>query len=110
MSYASCPRAVVNAPPDVVWALLEEPAECENVFDMQINSINSPCPAVAGQKTVGETGPQLFHLKLTFQVIKIDSDRYRLVLVVQLPFGIAVHECRCRSAAIPNCSLDYKLA
>ena len=75
MSYASCPTAVVNAPPDVVWALLEEPAECGNVFDMQINSINSPCPAVAGQKS--EAGPQLFHLKLTFQVIKIDSDRYR---------------------------------
>ena len=75
MSYASCPTAVVNAPPDVVWALLEEPAECGNVFDMQINSINSSCPAVAGQKS--EAGPQLFHLKLTFQVIKIDSDRYR---------------------------------
>src|ERR1700730_16062102 len=101
MSYASCPTAVVNAPVEIVGALLADPAGGGHVFDVRIDDLDPPGPAVAGQKIMRETGPRLFHLKLAFQVIQIDAERHRLVMDIELPFGIAVREeltCTCHSA------------
>src|SRR5258708_32850857 len=92
MPYASCPTAVVDAPVEVVWALLVEPAGWGNVLDVRINSVDPPGPAAAGQTVAGETGPRFFHLKLTFQGIEIEAKRLRLLLDIQLPFGVADSE------------------
>ena len=107
MSYTSCPTAVVNAPVEIVWALLADPAGWGHVFDVRINSVNPPGPAVAGQKIVGETGPRLFHLKLAFRVIETDAERHRLVMDIKLPFGIAVREdLNCTPLDADYCRID----
>jgi hypothetical protein len=80
MSYASCPTVVVNAPVEIVSALLADPVGWGYVFDVRINHVDPQGPAVAGQKIVGETGPRLFHLKLAFWVIEADAEHYRLVM------------------------------
>jgi hypothetical protein len=104
MSYASCPTAVVNAPVEIVWALLADPAGWGHVFDVRIDDLDPPGPAVAGQKIMGETGPRLFHLKLAFQVIQIDAERHRLVMDIELPFGIAVREeLTCTPLNVDDC-------
>jgi hypothetical protein len=92
MFYASCPTAVVNAPADIVWALLVEPAGWGSVFDMRVAGIDPPGPAIVGQKVCGETGLRIFHLKLWFSMKGIDPDHHRLRLEVKLPFGLTVHE------------------
>jgi Polyketide cyclase / dehydrase and lipid transport len=108
MSYASCPTAVVNAPVEIVWALLADPAGWGHVFDVRINNVDPPGPAVAGQKIVGETGPRLFHLKLAFRVIETDAERHRLVMDIKLPFGIAVREdLKCTPLDADYCRVDY---
>jgi hypothetical protein len=68
----SCPTAVINAPVDVVWALLIEPAAWGGVFDVRVGSIDPPGPAIVGQRISGETGLRILHLKLTFWMIEID--------------------------------------
>jgi putative SOS response-associated peptidase YedK len=57
MRYVSCPTAVVNAPVDVVWALLMQPSVWEGVFDVRVGSIDPPGPAIVGQKISGEPPP-----------------------------------------------------
>jgi hypothetical protein len=108
MPYASCPTAIVNAPAEGVWALLTDLAGWGHVFDVRINSVDPPGPAVAGQKIVGETGPRLFHLKLAFRVIETDAERHRLVMDIKLPFGIAVREdLKCTPLDADYCRVDY---
>lgn len=46
MRHVSCPTAVINAPVDVVWALLIEPAAWGGVFDVRVGSID-PRPEAA---------------------------------------------------------------
>ena len=109
MPYESCPSAVVNAPVDMVWALLTAPAGWGNVFDMRVASVDPPGPAVAGQVVRGETGPRHLHLKLTFRMIEIDPDQHRLRMDVNLPFGLAVHEdLRCAPLDDTHCRVNYR--
>jgi hypothetical protein len=42
MRYVSCPTAVINAPVNVVWALLIEPAAWGGVFDVRVGRRNKP--------------------------------------------------------------------
>src|ERR1700687_1325117 len=92
MSYASCPTAVINAPIEIVWALPVAPDGWGHVFDVRIDNVDPPGPAVAGQKIMGESGPRLLHLKLAFQVIQIDAERHRLVMDIKITFCIAGRE------------------
>jgi Polyketide cyclase / dehydrase and lipid transport len=108
MPYASCPTAIVNAPAELVWALLMAPAGWGGVFDLRVASVDPPGPAVAGQRVRGETGPEIFHLKLTFRTVEIDPDQYRLRLDVNLPFGLAVREeIRCTPLDDAHCRVNY---
>jgi hypothetical protein len=64
MPYVSCPTTVViNAPVDVVWAPLMQPAAWEGVFNVRVGSIGPPGPAIVGQKICGETSLRILHLK-----------------------------------------------
>jgi hypothetical protein len=108
MSYASCPTAIVHAPVEVVWSLLMDPAGWGHVFDLRIDSLDPPGPAVAGQEIVGASGPRLFRLKLAFRVVETDLARHRLVMDIRLPFGIAVREdLHCTPLDRDHCRVDY---
>lgn len=112
MSYASCPTAVVNAPADLVWALLIQPAGWGDVFDVQITAVDPPGPAATGQRIAGETGPKLFArlvaLTLMFQIVEVDAEHHRMVIDVRLPFGISVHEdLRCTAIDARRCRVYY---
>lgn len=61
-----------------------------------------------GKKIVGKAGPRLFHLKLAFQVIQLDAERHRLVMDIELPFGMAVRgEPKCAPLNADDCRVDY---
>lgn len=109
MSYASCPSAVVNAPVDVVWALLTTPAGWGDVFDMRLLGVEPAGPAAVGQVVHGETGPGLLHLKLMFRILEIDQALHHLRMDVRLPLGLAVREdLRCTSLDDTHCRIDYR--
>jgi hypothetical protein len=108
MPYASCQTAVINAPVDVVWALLMEPAAWGDVFNVRVGSIDPPGSAIVGKKISGETGLRIVHLKLAFWMIEIDLDHHRLRPDVNLPFGLSVNEnLRCTPLDDACCRADY---
>jgi hypothetical protein len=92
MTYASCPTAVINAPIDVVWRLLTEPAGWGDFFDVRVIGVEPPGLAVVGQRINGESGPRFLHLKVEFQFVEIDATHHSMGLKVRLPFGITVRE------------------
>jgi hypothetical protein len=59
------------------------------------------------KKIMGNAGPRLFHLKFAFQVIQIDAERHRLVMDIELPFGMAVRgELKCAPLNADDCRVD----
>ena len=107
MNYASCPTAVVNAPADVVWRLLTEPAGWEGFYDVRITNVVPPGPAVIGQRIYGETGRYL-RFRLQFEFLKVDPAHHVLVFAVRLPFGISVREdMDCIPLNPTQCRVNY---
>jgi hypothetical protein len=111
MTDTSCPTAVVNAPVELVWMLLVNPAGWGDFFDIRITAIDPVGPAMVGQRIYGESGPLLLHLKLEFHYVEIDAAHYALGLNVKLPFGITVREVlNCVPLEQNQCRVSYHCA
>ena len=108
MEYSSCPTDLVRASASVVWDLLTNPAGWGEFFDIRITRLCPEGPAAVGQKIYGETGPSILHLKVEFEVRKIDPEQYRLDLAIRLPFRLAVQETvNCIPAGPDQCRVVY---
>src|SRR5258708_25889885 len=92
MTNISCPTALVNAPIDVVWKLLTEPAGWTEFFDIRITRVDPPGPAVVGQRIHGESGPRFLRLVVTLEYTEIAAVRRTIGLNVRLPLAITVPE------------------
>ena len=92
MTYASCPTDVVNAPVEIVWSLLTDPAGWGDFYDMRVLRVDPPGPASVGQRLSGESGPRVLHLGISFEYTDIDPEHHRLGVNVKLPLGITVRE------------------
>jgi hypothetical protein len=111
MAAVSCPTALVNAPIDIVWTLLTEPAEWASFFDIRISHIAPPGAASVGQKIHAESGPQFLHLGVTFEFTEIDVARRTIGLTVQLPLHIEVLEnLSCSVVSDAQCRVNYHCA
>jgi hypothetical protein len=108
MHYVSCPTDTVSAPVEIVWALLSDPADWGQFFDLIIKRTDPPGPATVGQIIQAGSGPRFLHLNLTFEFVEIDPANYRLRLNVRLPFGITVREdLNCVSLEKSQCRVNY---
>jgi hypothetical protein len=104
----SCPTGLVNAPIDVVWNLLTDPAGWPSFFDIRVIHIVPPGRAVVGQRICGESGPKIFHLAVTFEYTEIDASRRTIGLNIQLPLGITVREnLSCSAVDDRQCRVNY---
>ncbi|MGA8658957.1 MAG: SRPBCC family protein [Chthoniobacterales bacterium] len=92
MTYARCPTTVVNAPIDIVWMLLTEPAGWGDFFDVRISGVEPTGSAVVGQRFYGESGWRFLNFRLKFEYTEVNPAQHKLGLNVQLPFGIIVRE------------------
>lgn len=78
MTKISCPTALVNAPIDVEWMLLTEPARWTEFFDIRITRIDPSGPVVVVQRIYGETGPRFLRQGVTLDYTEIDAVRRTL--------------------------------
>jgi hypothetical protein len=108
MAYSSCPTSIVNAPVEIIWALLTRPEEWGDFYDVRVKSVQPAGPAVVGQTIFAESGPRLLHLTLEFRFTKIDAVNHELGLDVRLPFGITVREnLSCAPIGQNQCRVNY---
>ena len=108
MTLVSCPTDTVEAPVEIVWELLTDPAKWPSFYDMRLTRIDPPGPASPGQRIFGESGPRWLHLRVTITCRAIDAARLKMELEVQLPLGIAVkEELDCLRINDRQCRVDY---
>ena len=108
MTHSSCPTAVVNAPVNVVWSLLTNPAGWGSFFYIRFIRVSPEGPAAVGQMIYAESGPSILHLRIEFQLLKIDPAEHVLELVGRLPFRLVVHESlSCVSLGPNHCRVSY---
>jgi len=108
MAYLSCPTSIVNAPVEIVWALLTRPEEWGDFYDIRVASVEPPGPAAVGQTVFAESGPRLLRLALEFRFTKIDPVNHELGLDVRFPFGITVREdLSCVPIGQDQCRVNY---
>jgi hypothetical protein len=106
--HASCPTDIVDAPIDVVWGLLTDPAGWGDFFDVRLRGIEPPGTATAGQKFWGESGPAFLHLEIRFEYTLVDEAQHKLGLDVKLPLGMTVREeLDCVPLADGRCRVNY---
>ena len=105
---AVCPTDVVEAPIEVVWRLLTEPAGWGGFFDVRISDVEPPGPARIGQQVFAESGPRLFHFRVRFEFAEVDAERHHLGLRVRLPLGVTVSEdLHCAAVSEHRCRVTY---
>jgi hypothetical protein len=92
MTYKSCPTAIVNAPIEVVWEILTEPAAWGAFFDVRIIDVQPKGSALVGQRIYAESGPRFLRLRLKFQFTEVNTVEHKLRLNIELPFSISVRE------------------
>jgi hypothetical protein len=108
---AVCPTALVNAPIDIIWTLLTEPAGWAGFFDIRISHIVPSGAAGVGQKIYAESGPQFLHLRVTLEFTEVDVARRVIGLSVQLPLRISVLEnLSCSVVNDTQCRVNYHCA
>jgi hypothetical protein len=108
MPFAACPSEIVDAPIELVWNLLTEPADWGEFYDVRNIVVVPVGPAKVGQRVQGVTGPLGLRLPVIFEFLKIDANEHRLVMEVHLPFGIEVHEdLDVRGIDAERCRVNY---
>ena len=108
MKSASCPTETVEAPVEMVWTLLTDPASWDKFYDIRTQRIFPEGPAIPLQIVYAESGPVFLHLKVELQFVEVDATTYRLKLLVSLPFGISVQEdLNCVSLGENQCRVNY---
>ena len=80
MDVSVCPVAVVHAPAEAVWALLDNPAGYGAFWDMRVRSVVPPGPAQPGQVVEG------WPSRVT--VAAVDAARYQIRFTTTLPLGL----------------------
>jgi Polyketide cyclase / dehydrase and lipid transport len=108
MTLSVCPAAVVAAPVEVAWNILEQPEHYGEWIDGEITRVEPPGPAQVGQtievsaRGLGRTWHPVFRVEL------VDAATHQLGLYVTFPLGLRLRE-RLSLAAVDatTCRVQY---
>lgn len=110
MPISVCPAAVINAPGERVWELLNDPSSYGGIWPgLRLGLDEPPGPIQRDQVLVFVGSALLRRWTIRMRVEDVDAERRRLRLFVSLPFGIQEHNqiistplsdgtCRCSMA------------
>jgi hypothetical protein len=107
--YASCPTEIVDAPVEIVWALLPLPEQWGKFFRPSRHSRGATRIDSCRAKGLCEIWPQLLSLRLEFECTDIDAIDHKLGLNINLPFGLRVREeLDCIPINRTRCKVNYR--
>lgn len=91
MSFTVCPTAVVAAPVDSVWELLEDPTSYDAWWDARMVRIVPEGKATPGQILYANASAFGWTKEVTLQVESVDPEKHQIQILVTLLFGIINH-------------------
>ncbi len=108
MSLTVCPAAIVLAPVELVWELLDNPRQLDQWAGGKVQWVESEGPMTPGQrfsvksKALGRSWDALFTVK------EVDRDKHVLQMNVAFPLGMTLHQ-RLMTTPInaTSCRLQY---
>lgn len=108
MSVTVCPAAIVAAPVETVWELLDNPARFDEWADGKIQWIRPEGPTTPGQqfsiksRALGRSWPALFTVK------EVQQEKHVLQMDVAFPLGMALHQrLMCTAIDAVSCRVQY---
>lgn len=91
MSFSTCPIAIIDAPAERVWRLLDSPARYADWWDAETRSIVPEGPAQPGQQILAQSVALGKRWDVRISVQAIAPEKRQLDLLTRLPLGITVH-------------------
>ncbi len=108
MGLSVCPIAIVAAPVETVWALLDNPTRLDEWVDGRIEWIVPEGPTTPGQKFCIKSNALGRSWRVIFTVKEVILDRHTLQMDVVLPLGMALQErLICTHIDATSCRVQY---
>ncbi|HEY6406813.1 MAG TPA: hypothetical protein VIY29_05030 [Ktedonobacteraceae bacterium] len=107
MGLSVCPAAVVAAPVEVVWELLQ-PARFNEWIDGRVEQIEPEGLAVVGQKIIVTAPAFGRRWRAFFTVEKVNAEKHQLGMHVIFPLGMQLQEhVSCTAIDATSCNVQY---
>jgi ligand-binding SRPBCC domain-containing protein len=108
MALNVCPAAIVAAPVETLWSLLDNPVQFNEWTDGKVEWVKPEGPMIPGQQ-FGITSKALGRSwRAVFTVKAVDSDRHVLQTDVAFPLGMSLHErVTCTPINATSCRVQY---
>ena len=103
MSLSICPAAVVQAPVELVWELLTEPARRDEWWGVRTERTVPEGDATPGQ--VIYLRPML--LKVTLRVERVDPEKHQIHWILTSPGTINNQTTTCTAIDSGSCRVQY---
>jgi hypothetical protein len=108
MAMNVCPTDRVQAPVDLVWTLLMDPAGYGRFFDLTVERVEPAGPAAAGQRFSGWTRALCRRWRIDGEVLAVDAQRHEIRLRTFLPLGVvADNRIVCTAIDARSCTLRF---
>ena len=108
MGVSVCPAAVVEAPIDKVWSLLEDPKNYARWSDLHVTSITPEGKAASGQLVHGWAEGFGRHWQVSMRIGSIDHANHQLEITTMLPLGMTVkNHISCRALSEGSCRVQF---
>lgn len=102
-----CPAAIVAAPVEVVWQLVQ-PARLSEWVDGRVEGPIPEGPPFVGQTFSAVSRALGRDWRADFKVEKVDVARHQLAMDVRFPFGMLLHEhLSCTPIDAKSCRVQY---
>jgi ligand-binding SRPBCC domain-containing protein len=108
MALNVCPAAIVAAPVETVWSLLDNPLQFNEWADGKVEWVKPEGPMASGQqfsvtsKALGRTWHAVFTVK------NVDAEKHVLQTDVAFPLGMNLHErVACTPIDATSCRVQY---
>jgi hypothetical protein len=101
-----CPTDRVQAPAEVVWELLMNPAGYGGFWQMKIDRVEPEGPAAVGQRV----SAWLLRpwLRIEGEIMEVDAARHAIRFHMRMPFGMVGDErISCTPIDVGSCMLSY---
>ena len=108
MGLSVCPSAIVAAPVETVWSLLDPLSQLGTWADAEVLRVEPEGPVAPGQRMIARSHAAGRWWNVMFVVEEVHRERHVLQMNVAFPFGMNLHErLMCTPVDTTSCRVQY---